>query len=157
MIAMGAQWSVHARNEHFWKDFEATLDALLATGKRIVLLAEVPAFPGYDRHCEVRNLRHEFVDCIAATTRKDSGAVPANAHLQSLADTRAGVEILDIHHMICRESVCSPHVEGKQVYFDTSHLSMEGSWALGKRLVGSDSPIPTALTRRPANSVPVPQ
>lgn len=155
VIVMGAQWSVHARHGHFWEDFETTLDALLANGKRIVLLAEVPAFRGYDRHCEVRNLRHDFVDCVASATREDSGPIPANGHLQSLADSRTGVEILDIRDLICRGSVCSPYVDGKQVYFDPSHLSMEGSWELGRRLIGSGSPIPTALTRRSADSVQV--
>lgn len=155
VIAIGAQWSVHARNKSFWSDFEATLDALLADGKQVVLLAEVPTFPGYDRHCEVRNLRHDFVDCIASMTRPDSGTVPANAHLQSLAGSRTGVEVFDIHDMVCRGSACSPHIDGKQVYFDPSHLSMEGSWDLGRRLAGSGIGIPVALTRRLAEPAAV--
>lgn len=155
VIAIGAQWSIHARHDNFWRDFETTLDALLADGKRIVLLAEVPAFPGYDRHCEVRNLRHEFVDCIASMKRRDSGTIPANAHLQSIADGRAGVEVFDISDMVCRESVCSPHIDGRPVYFDPSHLSMEGSWELGRRLTGSGIGIPVTLNRRLAEPAAV--
>ena len=148
VVAIGAQWSVHRRNRHFWTDFEQTLDTLVAEGKRVVLLAEVPAFPNYDRHCEIRNLRYEFVDCVAAVTRMDDGASSTNARLAALAADRPGVELLDIHDLVCRGGSCTPYLAGQQVYFDTSHLSMAGSWILGERLLASDIPIPAALGGR---------
>lgn len=145
VVAIGAQWSVHGHNRHFWKDFGKTLDSLVAEGKRVVLLAEVPPFPNYDRHCEIRNLRYEFVDCVAAVTRVDEGTGGANARLAALAADRPGVEVLDMHDLVCRDGSCTPYIDGQPVYFDSSHLSMAGSWILGERLPGSGIPIPTAL------------
>jgi peptidoglycan/LPS O-acetylase OafA/YrhL len=147
VVAIGAQWSVHASNGRFWNDFEHTLDALLADGKSVVLLAEVPSFPSYDRHCDIRNLRHAFVDCPASMTRPDTGPGQANAHLYALAASRDGVEVLDIHDLVCRDGTCSPYIDGAQVYFDPSHLSMAGSWMLGERLLESRGVrIPAALS-----------
>ena len=145
VVAIGAQWSVHGHNRHFWEDFERTLDTLLAEGKRVVLLAEVPPFPNYDRHCEIRNLRYEFVDCVAAVTRTDEGTGDANTRLAALAADRPGVEVLDIRDLVCRDGSCTPYIDGQPVYFDTSHLSMTGSWILGESLLGSSIRIPKAL------------
>lgn len=145
IMAIGAQWSAYLADPRFAADFERTLQEMSEQGKAIVLLAEVPSFPAYDRHCEIRNLRHALVDCKATSTRDDTGQTEANAYLRSLAARYPNVFVLDIHDLICRRGVCSPYLGDRQIYYDTSHLSMEGSWLLGRRLFESAVQLPPPL------------
>jgi len=147
-VILGAQWSVHRRRSHFDQDLRKTLAALTSTGKQVILLAEVPRFPDYDRDCEVRQVGHQLVDCEAVATRRDnSNPPPENRFLQQLATEFPDVHVLDIHDLLCRRGDCSAYLDGNPVYFDSNHLSMEGSWQVGARLRNSHVPLPPPLQR----------
>ncbi|MEZ0474997.1 acyltransferase family protein [Luteimonas sp. B3_2_R+30] len=146
-VVLAAQWSVHFRNRGFGADLERTIDELLARGKQVVLLGQAPAFPAYDRACETRNLRLKVVDCVSLAMRPDRGVGEANRRLQRLTDTREGVHYLDIHDALCRDGVCSPYLDGRPVYFDTTHLSMDGSWLIGRKLVAAGWALPAPFRR----------
>lgn len=147
-VALGAQWSVHMRNPNFMPDLQRTLSKLVAEGKSVVLLGEVPSFGNYDRACELRNKARHMVDCVAMATRKDDGVTPANRNLKQIAAQMPGVAYMDVHDVVCRDGICSPYIDGKPAYFDTNHMSMQGAWRVGRLLVASGSRLPPAFEPR---------
>jgi peptidoglycan/LPS O-acetylase OafA/YrhL len=144
-VILGAQWSVHLRDRRFMGDLERTISELVGKGKAVVLLGEVPSFANYDRACELRNHKRRLVDCIAMATRQDQGVSEVNGKLQEIASRIPGVDYIDVHDIICRDATCSAYMNGKPVYFDPSHLSMTGSWHVGRALVSSGQPLPSPL------------
>ena len=149
-VILGASWSVHRRNRHFDQDLRNTLAELTGAGKSVVLLAQAPGFPDYDRNCEVRQTGHQMLNCEAVASRPDSDeAKDINRFLTSLAADYPNTYVLDIHDLLCRQGRCSPYLDGRPMYFDSEHLSMEGSWQLGARLLASGAPLPPPLQAGP--------
>lgn len=144
-IVLGAQWSVHSRHEGFESNLHHTISTLISHGKRVVILGEVPAFPNYDPACEARNLRRQVVDCRTIASRVDDGPAQVNRKLRAFAEQTPGVYYMDVHDLICVGGTCSPYLDGQPIYFDSNHLSMEGSWKIGRRLAASSRPLPAAL------------
>lgn len=134
-LYLGAQWSVHLQSAGFAADFEDTLDKLVGLGHEVVLLAEVPSFPGFDRNCEIRNLRSRLLDCRTQAEQRVERHEASLAWLQDLARERPGVSVFDISPVLCPQGRCSPYLDGRPVYFDQTHLSMQGSWRIGSRVV----------------------
>ncbi|MCD9027577.1 acyltransferase [Luteimonas sp. BDR2-5] len=141
-IFLGAQWSVHLRSPTFASDFERTLAHLVEKGHPAVLLAEVPSFPGFDRNCEIRNLRTALVDCRASASSSVDLHLETRAWLDTLATRHRGVSVLDVHDVLCPQGHCEPYVDNQPVYFDQTHLSMHGSWLVGRKYVELRSPAP---------------
>lgn len=149
-VILSSAWSSHLPRGNFRQDMRRTVAALTSSGKQVVLMAEAPAFPSYDRNCEMRQLGRRMVDCKATATRRDSpNPAPSTVFLQELAREYPHTYVLDIHDLLCQKGTCSAYLNGKPVYFDPAHLSMEGSWQVGARLVAKGTPLPPPLRPRP--------
>lgn len=147
-VILGANWSVHLRHPHFDQDFRHTVSRLVNDGKQVILLVQVPAFPAYDRQCVLRHADSAQDNCQRAASRTDSPTADKSLqYLQSLAAAQPGVSLLDIHDVICRQGTCSAYLDGKPVYFDSNHLSMEGSWQIGQQFLQSAPSLSTSLQR----------
>ena len=133
-VYLGAQWRVHFQNPDFAGDLENTLNTLVSRGKTVILLGQAPEFPSYDRNCELRNLRRSVVDCGALARHRDQGIGEHNLRLRQMAARIRGVRYMDVHGVLCSRGTCSPYLDGRPVYFDHSHLSMDGSWVVGKHM-----------------------
>jgi peptidoglycan/LPS O-acetylase OafA/YrhL len=133
-VLFGAGWGMYIDQPGFRRSLERTLAQLSAQGVRVVLLGQVPYFRSYDRSCELRALRVAGVDCRARVVLPDRGMSRTNRALRDMARRHEGVTYLDVHGLICRDGRCEPYLDGKPVYYDSSHLSMQGSRALGRLL-----------------------
>jgi peptidoglycan/LPS O-acetylase OafA/YrhL len=135
LIFLGAQWSAGFRQyDSLERDLRATLRTLSRSGKIVVLLGQVPQFPLYDRKCESKNLKRHMVDCRARAEYRSHGIGKQNRKLRKLAERYPNVHYLDVHRIICNDGLCSPYLDGRPVYFDQTHMSMAGSWQVGKHL-----------------------
>lgn len=137
-VVISGAWSNYARNLEFRQDLERTLSAITAKGIHVVILGEAPYFPNYNRNCELRALRVGGGDCEKRLTMPDVGKAAIDRYLESLASVREGVTYVDARSVICHDGVCSPYVNGRPVYYNSTHLSMEGSWLIGEKLMSSD-------------------
>ena len=134
-VILGAAWAVHARNsDHFLKDLEATIDELTGQGKQVVILANVPNFVAVNRKCSQKALKLPMLTCNESSAERP-GVVPINSQLSALATARANVHFFDPREQLCPGGRCSAYLDGRLVYFDDSHLSMEGSWIVGRQIV----------------------
>ena len=141
LVFMGAQWNAQFNDPGFEADLGRTLDRLVDAGKTVYLLGEAPAFESYDRKCEIRNLRHAVVDCRALSSYPYPGMRALNRKLQDLAAARRNTHYLDVDRVICPNGICSPYLDERPIYYDRFHLSMEGSWLVGRKaFAGGASP-----------------
>lgn len=46
------------------------------------------------------------------------------------------VKYLDVDRIICPGGTCNAYLDGRPVYFDAFHLSMDGSWLVGRKAFG---------------------
>jgi hypothetical protein len=135
-LVISGGWDVYDRHPGFRADLRNTLNELTDAGIRVVIIGQVPRFGRYDRNCELRSLRLQGrIDCRTRSRMRDGGETRINRHLAALAESMPGVEYLGTRQMFCRRGSCSPYLRQRPVYFDTGHLSMSGSWLLGRRLV----------------------
>jgi len=69
------------------------------------------------------------------TGTESTGVARNNAHMSRLMAGRPGVYFFDPRAQLCPGDKCSAYLDRRLVYFDASHLSMEGSWVIGRRIV----------------------
>ncbi len=134
-VILGAAWAVHARrSDRFFEDFKATVDELVDQGKQVIVLAQVPNFRGMDRKCSQKALKLAMLEC-GETETESSGVARNNVRMFELMAGRDDVQFFDPRTQLCPRGQCSAYLDGHLVYFDASHLSMEGSWIIGRRIV----------------------
>ncbi|USR41534.1 acyltransferase [Ectopseudomonas hydrolytica] len=134
-VILGAAWTVHARrSDNFFTDLEATVDFLVGQGKEVIILAQVPNFEVVNRKCLQKALKLPMLTCNESGLERP-GVVQNNARLSALAARRANVHFFDPRGQLCPNGQCSAYLDGRLVYFDASHLSMEGSWVIGRQIV----------------------
>lgn len=139
-VFLGAQWTFHSRVEGFEADLEATLKELGRFGATVVVLGQVPRFPSFNQNCELSRISDPAVTCKAAV---NDGAIPAiNKRLQVIAARHSHVHYMDVSEIICPGGGCSPYIAEAPIYFDAGHLSMAGSWDVGREMVSGQIPLP---------------
>jgi peptidoglycan/LPS O-acetylase OafA/YrhL len=153
-VLLGAQWTSHSRTTGFEQDLERTLSELVKNGSQVVILGQVPRFNSFNQNCELRRVASPENDC---TEVQGTGVVPSiNKLLLSIARRHAGVHYLDVSQTICPQGECSPYIDGKPIYFNAGHLSMAGSWDVGRTMLEDEVPLPEVF-KAMADSKPNPK
>ncbi|MEJ1118917.1 acyltransferase family protein [Phyllobacterium sp. CCNWLW109] len=132
-IIIAAAWGAyHNFSPEFQDKLRGTLVTLTGKNKKILLIGQVVAFQTYDRKCAGKALKIA-VNCADRFSRAAVAASPVNGKLKQLADEIDNVKYIDFNDAICPLGICSPYSEEVPLYFDGGHLSMMGSWIVGKR------------------------
>ncbi|SDS87925.1 acyltransferase family protein [Pseudomonas oryzae] len=135
-VIIGGAWSTYFKaNPDFGLAVEQTIDALLAQGKRVIILGQVPGFLALDRKCDQKAIKLTMMSCQSAGYEADRGQSEPNRFLAALADARPSVYYFDVRSVLCRDGRCSAYLNKEPLYFDKTHLSMDGSWATGRALL----------------------
>ena len=137
-LIISASWpSYQKRNPEFLNRFFATIDQLVRNHKRVILIGKAPVFAGYDRKCLQKAELYPLVSCADQGLSIDVAVSKMNESLIAYAQRTQGVEYFDVTDAICKNFMCSPFdSSGRGLYFDSEHLSMGGSWRIGKLIVG---------------------
>ncbi len=137
VLILGASWSEYQHNSpQFLPTLLRQVDGYVAAGKRVILLGKVPVITAYDRLCREKALRFPFKECEAGTNRMPDEVVRANDSLRRHAQTHAGIAYFDAEALLCPGGICSAYGPDRaSLYFDKHHLSMQGSWDVGQRLL----------------------
>jgi peptidoglycan/LPS O-acetylase OafA/YrhL len=134
-VVVSGAWTHYFKNKSFKRDFEATVHSLVARKIRVIIMGEVPSIDGYNRECELRAIRIGGNDCERRVVQQDDGMAPADRYLAALASSESDVYYVDVRPILCRNGYCSPYLDGRPVYFNPTHLSMDGSWFIGEKLL----------------------
>ncbi|MDM9618748.1 acyltransferase family protein [Rhizobium sp. S96] len=137
-IIISAAYSNYlARDPGFLAQFENTISSLRKSGKRVTVLGQVVAFPGYDRLCAAKAIRLP-INCLAKQQDRSAEIASTNLAIKELVSHVEGAEYYDFNSLICPNGVCSPYRQGTPLYFNSTHLSVSGSWILGEVAVRSN-------------------
>jgi peptidoglycan/LPS O-acetylase OafA/YrhL len=126
VVILAAVWTRYFRAQPFLEDLSATVRELQSRDVKVILLGQIPAFPYFDRNCQLRNTRLFFIDCEQHASRRIFLPDQANEQLQKIASGFDGVDYYDIGDVICRTR-CSPYRDGRPIYYDGGHISIYGS------------------------------
>jgi peptidoglycan/LPS O-acetylase OafA/YrhL len=132
-VILGGGWPVYDRMPGFRAELERTVKGLVEQGRRVVLLGKVPTFPGYNRDCEARKVKVADLDCLRLARSRDK-LPDINGFLMTLARETANVSYFAVREHICADGTCVAYLDGKPLYFDSGHLSIDGSRRLGRAL-----------------------
>ena len=122
----------------FAAGLEGSVARLLAAGKEVVVVIDWPAL-GFDPQACVntRPLRlSSFMPIPCETTRKrhDQRTALYRSLLQDFASRQPGIKFWVTSEFFCDEQRCRGALDGRILYRDRSHLSMEGSHLLGESM-----------------------
>lgn len=134
VLLISAAWTTYQkRDDEFLSVFFGGIEVFVKQGKKVILIGKAPTFSGYDRRCLQKAKIYPFLKCIYPTIPSNQGLPEINERLQEFAEAMENVEYFDITPVICPDSSCSPMAaDGRALYYDSEHLSMQGSWQIGK-------------------------
>lgn len=132
-IIVAGAWSVYRPYEDLYSAMRNLIEELRAKGKTVVILGEIVRFPDFDRYCKIKELLLPL-DCQAKGMRERRPKQRVNDALRALAIEK-GAHYVDFNDLICPNGSCSAHHRDEALYYDGSHLSMSGSWTLGRMAV----------------------
>ncbi|QNP41429.1 acyltransferase family protein [Lysobacter solisilvae (ex Woo and Kim 2020)] len=135
-VVIGGAWDIYDANyPRFRSDLEQTVAAMSQKGLHVVLLGQAPYMGNYNRNCELRGARIGGVDCKQRYYIPDPGMSRTDRFLSELAGRYPSTDFLEIRQVICANGYCSPYVNGVLAYYNPTHLSMSGSWRIGRSLM----------------------
>ena len=128
-------WAEHGREgSRFWSQLDATIAALVADGRRVIIFAAVPP-NGIDVPRYLARLaRDGRLDQAPGMPR--AAVAKATVKLRAILDrwrTR-GVTVIDPADALCGPERCSIIRDGKVLYFDSHHLSVDGATLVAQLL-----------------------
>ncbi|SIQ93186.1 Peptidoglycan/LPS O-acetylase OafA/YrhL, contains acyltransferase and SGNH-hydrolase domains [Rhizobium sp. RU35A] len=141
------QWVLHDENnpqgaksnsDVFFGALGATLDALLAAGKKVTYLLDVPEL-GFDiRSClasrPITLTSRTREPCAVLRSQFESRNRDFRARLSQVLASRADVKVVDLAEALCDEKYCYGSKDGVLLYSDDDHLSRRGSEYVVHRL-----------------------
>lgn len=135
-VVMGGAWDIYDTTyPNFRADFEKTIAAMSQKGLHVVVVGQAPYMGNYNRNCELRGARVGGVACKQRYYQPDPGMPRTDRFLSDLAARHPSVDFLDVRSVICIKGHCSPYVDGELAYYNATHLSMSGSWRIGRKLM----------------------
>ena len=137
VIIISASWlNYQNRSDEFLSSFYKTVNRLTDNGQEVIIIGKAPIIPSYNQDCLARALSFPFIECNQSLSYLDTDIEAINLALQKFADLRDKVEYFDANAFLCKNKNCSAyHKNGQPMYFDTGHLSIPGSWQLGKDII----------------------
>jgi peptidoglycan/LPS O-acetylase OafA/YrhL len=137
IVMISAAWTSYQRRDPtFLSTFFRTVETLVREGKRVVVIGKAPEFPAFDRRCGEKSIKYPGRKCSNVASMLDAETAAANKELRDFAARTPGVTYFDVVAYLCPEDFCSPTSgDGHVLYYDSSHLSMTGSWYLGREIV----------------------
>lgn len=127
-------YTSYTKNPNFMKELEYTVRTLIEAGKNVTLIGQAISFSNYDRFCAMKSIKVPL-DCESKFTAEVDKSKAINISLKELVSDITGAKYVDFNELICNEKVCSPYRDARPIYFDKGHISMHGSWLLGREAV----------------------
>lgn len=137
VVIISANWSDYqGRSDAFLSVFYDTVGDLTREGKKIILIGKAPIIDGYDRLCREKAVSYPGIDCTVDDVPLAPEVATINDQLKGFAQRSEHVEYTDFNSYLCPDNVCSSYDDnGELIYYDTYHLSLPASWAIGRTLL----------------------
>jgi peptidoglycan/LPS O-acetylase OafA/YrhL len=120
----------------FEKSLRQTLGKLVASGKKVVVILDVPELGFNPKSCvrpmTLTTLRQ--VPCAVSADAFDKRSRQYRDIVRSVARDYPSVNVFDMPSLFCDQSYCWGQKNGKMLYRDDDHLSLEGSDFVARHL-----------------------
>jgi peptidoglycan/LPS O-acetylase OafA/YrhL len=139
LVPPGAALGPEERRQQIRGQIEATVEALLGAGKRVVLVVNHAPFPEASARLLLREAQLGRIDAIPALTMPqaeyDARVAVIAALFVTLQQRHPGlVHLVDAREMLCEEALCDYAPAGSLMLADGSHLSLGGAAMLVPQL-----------------------
>lgn len=135
VIIISASWPAYLNQGKFMDAVFQTVQSLADDGKLVILLGKAPVHPDYDRLCQEKAISFPGMTCEYPDKPLSTVILESNKKLQEFANQHQNVEYYDFNEFLCPNGHCSTDDEhGYPLYYDQQHLSLDGSWRLGKQI-----------------------
>ena len=118
------------------EDLVKTIDAIIASGKKVALIDDVPRFEYGPEKCKgIRWLSRTMQTCeidIGEANRQNQNY---SGVFNFIVKARPDIKILKTAKYLCSEKKCNMTKGNKILYRDIDHLNIEGSLFIGQNLV----------------------
>ena len=146
LVILSGQWSTYVRLDRgFFDKLADTVATLRSRGQRVLLMGQAPLMEGYQPDCLARAIKVPLLDCRTRSATALRGDPSINARLRAFAEATEGVWYLDVTSVLCRGGTCSPYFGDTPLYTNRTHISMIGSWRIGRRLARDPAAVRTFL------------
>lgn len=137
LIVLAAAWNNHLSKSspNGREALEATVDVLTSRGKQVVIMSKIAIHQNADPECVMKRVKVGFLRCEYEGIPLSGGIREVNGYLKGVADSRPNVAFFDVTTPLCPNGLCSPYIGEELSYYDKSHLSLDGSWALGNLII----------------------
>jgi peptidoglycan/LPS O-acetylase OafA/YrhL len=140
-VVVSPAWTVrlaHLRKgENLREEFDRTAQFLLAAGKRVYLVNDVPYFSTRVGRCKFAG-RFGLANLCDEDEAALEGQLAAYAgDLAAVVAANPGARLIDTAHTFCAGGRCSMAADGKLLYRDSNHLNINGTLLLGAKIVAA--------------------
>lgn len=148
VIILAGHWPDYvAHSEHFFDDLYATIHALTAEGKRVLIMGKAPTISTFDINCKEKANQAGIPPNCLFREPLSSDVISANAKLKAFAEHTPNVLYFDVEPYLCKDGICSAtDAKGNLLYYDTGHLSVAASWKIGESILAQEG-IPKPFAR----------
>ncbi|HWC24452.1 MAG TPA: acyltransferase family protein [Flexivirga sp.] len=126
----GDATSTPADRGHTEQGMETAWKRLTASGKRVIVLQDVPQAQQDTLDCVARSGAAGGKDCAL----RQSAAFPAYEAQERAARGMPGVTFVNVEDLYCRHGSCPPVIGGVPVFFNPGHVSKTFAATLGSEL-----------------------
>ena len=130
-----AKESSHGALDYWQKSFYAGLDLsihkLIANGKRVTLIIDVPEMPASPRDC----IRSPHIACQLDKESVLKSQQDARQMIAQLQKSNPKLRVYDPSELLCRDGICSFKLNETILYRDSHHLTLGGSIEFAKHFL----------------------
>jgi hypothetical protein len=109
------------------------------SGSLFILVGQAPEFPEHPNSCFVGRICHKqpnAADCLTMPREQsDRRLSTSKAILTELAKTHKATLYVGLDKILCKAQTCRAAEDHRPLYYDDNHLSLFGSYLVGRTLL----------------------
>ena len=122
--------------ELFWYGIENTVASLEQSGKKIIVVLDIPELPFFPRDCLLRPFRNnKNTRCSVSRKLVLNRQDQLRINLSKLQKNHPEVKIFDPLDFLCDAENCYAKLNDRLIYRDSHHLSIRGSELFAKHFI----------------------
>ncbi|NKB78799.1 hypothetical protein HED49_06340 [Ochrobactrum daejeonense] len=134
-IIISSLYTSYAKSQDFLPSLRKTIESLVSQGKRVTVIGQAVNFSRYDQYCGQKSLK-TGINCEELFIANTGPVFSINKQLKNLVSEIPNATYVDFNSLICPGSLLALS-QRPAIYYDSGHISMTGSWMLGREAVSS--------------------
>lgn len=143
-IILAGEWKRPLEQfDGFEAALRSTIEELFGSGKRVIVMGQVPFIEGVDEVCGRKALKLPWIQCAERSRVPLSQVETYNGIIREIA-LSSGAGYFDLTGQLCPNAMYSSYGGNRQLYRDPGHIGLEASVLLGRQVRRSGQETPFA-------------